>query len=177
MTFFNQFIVGQQGMPRRYAQYVPQFQQQHVLSTIGSYILASGILLMVCYLAGAIPKSKYSGAALTKGWIYILATLGGIAVLAEPGLHMSTQLDTEPKNVWIVFGVLAGGFTLLWAGICACWKLAPGVPCGANPWGGASLEWTIQSPPIEHNFHGQPRVDTDPYNFPQIDRSGGMDHH
>jgi cytochrome c oxidase subunit 1 len=177
MTFFNQFIVGQQGMPRRYAQYVPQFQQQHVLSTIGSYILASGILLMVCYLAGAIPKSKYSGAALTKGWIYILATLGVIAVLAEPGLKLSAQLDTDPKNVWIVFGVLAGGFTLLWAGICACWKLAPGVPCGANPWGGASLEWTIQSPPIEHNFHGQPRVDTDPYNFPQIDRSGGMDHH
>ena len=43
--------------------------------------------------------------------------------------------------------------------------------------GGASLEWATQTPPIEHNFHGQPRVDSDPYNFPQIDRTGEVDHH
>jgi cytochrome c oxidase subunit 1 len=108
MTFFNQFVMGQQGMPRRYYTYVPQFQQQHVLSTVGAYILLAGFLLILGYL---------------------LASLWG------------------------------------------------GKKAGKNPWGGASLEWETESPPIEHNFHGQPMVDADPYNFPQIDRTGGMDHH
>jgi cytochrome c oxidase subunit 1 len=108
MTFFNQFVLGQQGMPRRYHSYVPQFQQQHVLSTIGAYILLAGFLL----IAG-----------------YLIASLRG------------------------------------------------GRKAGPNPWGGASLEWATASPPIEHNFHHQPMVDTDPYNFPQIDRTGSVDHH
>jgi len=113
MTFFNQFVLGQQGMPRRYYTYVPQFQQQHVLSTIGSYILLAGFLWIAYYLLASLRKGN-----------------------------------------------------------------APKQPLPDNPWGGASLEWHTQTPPIEHNFHGQPRVDSDPYNFPQIDRSaGGGDHH
>ena len=43
----------------------------------------------------------------------------------------------------------------------------------ANPWGGVSLEWHTQSPPIEHNFHETLHVTGSPYDFPEIDRSAG----
>lgn len=37
-----------------------------------------------------------------------------------------------------------------------------------NPWGGKSLEWSTQTPPIEHNFHHTPVVTDGPYDFKQI---------
>jgi len=108
MTFFNQFLLGQQGMPRRYWSYVPQFQQQHVLSTIGGYLLLIGFTIIAIYLVHSLRNGK---------------------------------------------------------------------KVGSNPWNAQSLEWThTASPPIEHNFHGQPRVENDPYNFPEIDRTGSAHH-
>jgi len=47
----------------------------------------------------------------------------------------------------------------------------------ANPWGGISLEWQTQSPPIEHNFHDTPHVHGSPYDFPEIDKSTGHGGH
>ncbi len=49
-TFFPQFIMGGQGMPRRYYNYSPEFQPMHAFSTIGSWILASGLFLTLGYL-------------------------------------------------------------------------------------------------------------------------------
>ena len=46
VTFFNMFILGFRGMPRRWATYPPQYQFQHVISTVGSWILAVGIVIM-----------------------------------------------------------------------------------------------------------------------------------
>ena len=45
LTFFPQFIMGSQGMPRRYATYVPEFQIYHQLSTYGSWLLLIGFLV------------------------------------------------------------------------------------------------------------------------------------
>ncbi|MGH7792002.1 MAG: cytochrome c oxidase subunit I, partial [Thermodesulfobacteriota bacterium] len=39
-----------QGMPRRYADYPPQFHSLHELSSIGSWILGIGILIMTANL-------------------------------------------------------------------------------------------------------------------------------
>ena len=36
VTFFTMFIVGVRGMPRRYAEYLPKFHVENVISTIGS---------------------------------------------------------------------------------------------------------------------------------------------
>ena len=47
LTFFIQFIAGSQGMPRRYASYLPEFQVFHVISTIGSYVLAVGLFTVL----------------------------------------------------------------------------------------------------------------------------------
>jgi cytochrome c oxidase subunit 1 len=46
VTFFTMFIVGTRGMPRRYAEYLPRFHTENVISTIGSAVLAVGILVM-----------------------------------------------------------------------------------------------------------------------------------
>ncbi len=46
VTFFTMFIVGTRGMPRRYAEYLPKFHVENVISTIGSVVLAAGILVM-----------------------------------------------------------------------------------------------------------------------------------
>ena len=42
-TFFTQFLLGAKGMPRRYWDYIPMYENLHRISTIGSYILAVGL--------------------------------------------------------------------------------------------------------------------------------------
>ncbi len=44
-------------------------------------------------------------------------------------------------------------------------SLVAGRPAPKNPWGGLSLEWETDSPPIEHNFHHEPLVKHGPYDF------------
>ena len=47
LTFFIQFIAGSLGMPRRYATYPPEFAIYHHTSTLGSYILATGLFIVL----------------------------------------------------------------------------------------------------------------------------------
>lgn len=47
LLYFPQFIIGMQGMPRRYFDYLPQFQSGQVVSTIGGFILIIGLIIMV----------------------------------------------------------------------------------------------------------------------------------
>jgi cytochrome c oxidase subunit 1 len=50
LTFFPQFILGAEGMPRRYHVYPPEFQTWNVLSSGGASILAVAYLLPLFYL-------------------------------------------------------------------------------------------------------------------------------
>ncbi|MEZ5345723.1 MAG: cbb3-type cytochrome c oxidase subunit I [Pyrinomonadaceae bacterium] len=50
LTFFPQFILGYQGMPRRYAAYPEEFQVLNIFSTAGASVLAVGMTLPVLYL-------------------------------------------------------------------------------------------------------------------------------
>jgi cytochrome c oxidase subunit I len=99
MTFFIQFIMGTQGMPRRYASYVDHFMWMHQLSTLGALMLLVGFLIHL--------------------FVFVNSLVAG------------------PK--------------------------AP-----PNPWGGLSLEWEADSPPIEHNFHHEPIVKHGPYDFDDV---------
>ncbi|MDD8017976.1 MAG: cbb3-type cytochrome c oxidase subunit I [Bacteroidota bacterium] len=98
--YFPMFIMGYLGMPRRYYDYLPEFQPYHVASTIGSWILILGLIIMFTNL---------------------------------------------------IVGMRRG-------------KKAP-----ANPWGGATLEWTTQSPPILENFHTIPTIEKGPYDYSQFE--------
>ncbi len=46
ILYFPMFIMGYMGMPRRYYDYLPEFQDWHILSTVGSWILITGMLIM-----------------------------------------------------------------------------------------------------------------------------------
>ncbi|HAR67548.1 MAG TPA: cytochrome c oxidase subunit I [Lentisphaeria bacterium] len=63
MTFFSQFILGQQGMPRRYADYAgfektQLFETYHQFSTVGSLILAVGFIIILIYLVHSLIAGK-----------------------------------------------------------------------------------------------------------------------
>ncbi len=72
VTFFPQFILGVLGMPRRYADYLPQFTTLNRVSTVGSWIIAAGFLLVLFYLIHALLRGKKASdnpwKALTLEW-------------------------------------------------------------------------------------------------------------
>jgi cytochrome c oxidase subunit 1 len=96
LLYFPLFIAGYLGMPRRYADYLPEYEIWHKLSTIGSWILVSGILIMAWNLV-------YSG-------------------------FRGKKLSTDP-------------------------------------WKGATLEWTVPSPPPTFQFEVPPKVGKEAYDF------------
>jgi len=97
--YFPMLILGWEGMPRRYYDYLAQFHTLQLISTIGSWILITGLILM--------------------------------------------------------FGNLL-------------YSLFRGERAENNPWGGATLEWQITSPPPAENFKKIPVVDRGPYEFGQV---------
>lgn len=58
VTFLSQFVMGANGMPRRYATYAPEFTIWHQASTVGSYILAVGLFGTLFVLIHSILKGK-----------------------------------------------------------------------------------------------------------------------
>jgi cytochrome c oxidase subunit 1 len=54
VTFLTQFILGSKGMPRRYYDYLEQFQPLHQMSTFGSWILGAAFLSMAIYLLASL---------------------------------------------------------------------------------------------------------------------------
>lgn len=95
--YFPMFIMGWLGMPRRYYDYLPEFQTYHVISTIGSWILISGILLMFYNFY----RSFRSGRKIVEN----------------------------------------------------------------NIWGGETMEWKVQTPPILENYHDVPTITDGPYDY------------
>lgn len=58
LLYFPMFVMGWLGMPRRYYDYLPEFQIYHMLSTFGSWVLISGLLIMFGNLAYALVKGE-----------------------------------------------------------------------------------------------------------------------
>ncbi|HLI85014.1 MAG TPA: cytochrome c oxidase subunit I [Bryobacteraceae bacterium] len=61
LTFFPQFILGYQGMPRRYHVYPPEYQVLHVLSTAGATVLAVGYIMPLIYLIWSLKYGPVAG--------------------------------------------------------------------------------------------------------------------
>jgi cytochrome c oxidase subunit 1 len=61
LTFFPQFMLGYQGMPRRYHEYAPQYQVLNVMSTAGASILAVGYVLPLLYLGWSTRNGQIAG--------------------------------------------------------------------------------------------------------------------
>jgi len=58
MLYFTMFILGYKGQPRRYYDYLPQFQGLHVFATIGSWVMVLGILIMIYNLIHGLRKGE-----------------------------------------------------------------------------------------------------------------------
>jgi cytochrome c oxidase subunit 1 len=95
--YFPMFIMGWLGMPRRYYDYLPEYQIYHFISTIGSWVLIIGLLLMVFNLVRSLKRGE----------------------------------KVTEKNVW----------------------------------GGETLEWQIETPPIHENFKVIPVITERPYGY------------
>ncbi len=72
VTFFPQFILGAQGMPRRYWDYLPEFTRLNQISTVGSWLIGVGFLYTAIYLWKAMRHGPAASAnpweALTLEW-------------------------------------------------------------------------------------------------------------
>ena len=85
VTFFTQFVMGSKGMPRRYFNYPEEFTSYHVISSIGSYVLAIGFFITAIYLVHSLVKGAKAPAnpwgAATLEW----------QTSSPPPLHNFTQ--------------------------------------------------------------------------------------
>jgi cytochrome c oxidase subunit 1 len=61
LLYFPQFVLGLMGLPRRYYDYLPQFQSGEALSSIGGFVLFFGIILMIVNLVRAVRKGEPAG--------------------------------------------------------------------------------------------------------------------
>jgi len=46
LMYFTMFILGYQGMPRRFWSYLPQYQTLHIVSVVGMVIFVMGMIVM-----------------------------------------------------------------------------------------------------------------------------------
>ncbi|MCX6165202.1 MAG: cbb3-type cytochrome c oxidase subunit I, partial [Ignavibacteriae bacterium] len=58
ILYFPMFIMGYLGMPRRYYDYLPEFKNYHIVSTVGSWIMITGILIILINLLKGFLKKE-----------------------------------------------------------------------------------------------------------------------
>jgi cytochrome c oxidase subunit 1 len=61
ILYFSMFVLGWQGMPRRYYDYLPTFAGPNLVSTIGSWVLAMGLFIMFYNLARSLFAGEKAG--------------------------------------------------------------------------------------------------------------------
>jgi len=79
-----------------------------------------------------------------------------------------TYLDQfQPLHAFSTYGswVLGAGLFLAFGNLMASLR-SDGERAPKNPWGGLTLEWQADSPPITENFKRTPTVTHGPYDFP-----------
>ena len=61
VLFFPMLLLGWEGMPRRYYDYLPQFHSLHLISTIGSWVFIAGLIMMFFNLFRGLLKGEKAG--------------------------------------------------------------------------------------------------------------------
>lgn len=107
LAFFPMFILGTRGMPRRYYNYLPEYQALHVVATIGAFLLGIGLMMAAAVLVHSLLRGKPAPAnpwgAATLEW----------CTSSPPPLHNfeRTQIANDPYALnEIVFDEELGDF-------------------------------------------------------------------
>jgi len=58
VTFFPQFVLGAMGMPRRYFDYIPAYHSLNAISTVGSWLIATGFLIALYTIINSLLKGE-----------------------------------------------------------------------------------------------------------------------
>ena len=87
VTFFPQFILGANGMPRRYADYIPAFADLNKISTVGSWLIAIGFLISLYVIVTGI---LYGAKAPANPW----GSKSLEWTIPSPPIH--TNFETDP---------------------------------------------------------------------------------
>mgnify|MGYP006280148037 CR=1 FL=1 len=92
ILYFPMLVLGIMGMPRRYYDYLPEFTGLNQASTVGSWILAVGLIMMLANLINGYRKGKKVG---RNPW-------GGVTLewqtKSPPPLHNFEKMPELPKN-------------------------------------------------------------------------------
>ena len=68
ILYFPMFVMGWLGMPRRYYDYLPEYTVYHQISTIGSWIMITGLIIMFYNLIKSVKYGKKVDAKAV--WVY-----------------------------------------------------------------------------------------------------------
>ena len=123
---------------------------------------------------------KITGRMYPEGWSRLAAFMifAGFNLTFFPQfivgyLGMPRRYHVYPEE-WQLLNVMSSaGATVLAVGfvipaIYLLWSMKNGKIAGPNPWRAVGLEWTLSSPPPEHNFPITPIVEDEPYSYGQI---------
>jgi cytochrome c oxidase subunit 1 len=107
LTFFPQLVMGAKGMPRRYANYVERFTDLHQLSTVGSWVLAAGLFLVLGY---ALWSLAYGEKAPQNPWGAATLEWTNVSAIPSPHNFTRTPLVTRgPYDFHLADEVFGGG--------------------------------------------------------------------
>jgi cytochrome c oxidase subunit 1 len=95
LTFLVQFMLGSQGMPRRYATYDPEFQTYHVISSIGSFVLGLGLIWTLIYMVVGLFKGPKAG---PNPWGAASLEWATQSPPIEHNFHQIPHVDADPYN-------------------------------------------------------------------------------
>jgi cytochrome c oxidase subunit I len=131
-----------------------------------------GILAALHYWFPKMTGRMYSKRASILGW---LVTFAGFNVFYFPFLVMGwmgmpRRYYAYPAKFAELQGLSSVGSYVMVAGIALVLgnlliSARRGAKAPGNPWGGATLEWTLPSPPPLENWETPPTVDKGPYDF------------
>jgi cytochrome c oxidase subunit I len=88
-TYIPLFIIGVLGMPRRYADYLPEYHHGHALSTVGSWLMVGALVWMAANLIRSLVKGEVTNEENTWGG----ATLEWRVATPPPTLNFTDTPD------------------------------------------------------------------------------------
>lgn len=105
----------------------------------------------------------------------LMVGLGGMhRRIYNPFVYESLQRLIPINTMITISAILMGAFQIIFV-VNFIWSLLKGPKAVANPWNVGTLEWTIPSPPVHHNYDEIPVVKCGPHELGNPNLKNGRD--